>query len=225
MFTCDESWALQRRAEDVGAVVVPVVVVRHDDPLEEPVVERRDLEVVLDDEGELVVGAGPPRLDPLRLEPRVGRAVVDALLPVRPAEGVERVEDLVGRGEGRVGRAVVEEDVQRDAVAVVVGGGQGAEAAEERGGAVVGEELDEEREAAGIRSRAGGGERRRRVGGAAEEEEGGEGDGEEEEEEGQREGAAARQRHWVWERRRGSGGGELEIAGVEREKAVGRGVK
>lgn len=119
---------------------------------------------------------------------------------MRPAECVDRVEDLVGHGEewvGRIGRAMVEENVQRDAVTFVVGGREGTEAAEERSGAVVGEEFDEEGEPAGIRGGAGGGEQGCGVGGAADEEEDGYEDGEDEEEEGEREGAAARRRHWV----------------------------
>lgn len=95
MFTCNEPRSLQRRAEHVGAVVRMVVVVRQDKPLKEFVIERRDLEVILDDEGELVVGGGPPRLDPLRLEPRVGGAVVHALFTVRPRERVDERKDLV----------------------------------------------------------------------------------------------------------------------------------
>lgn len=123
---------------------------------------------------------------------------------MRPAEGVDRGEDLVGRSKesgGRVGRAVVKEDVQRDAVAGVVGGRKGAEAAEERGGAVVGEEFDEEGEVARVRGGACavGGEERCGLRGAAEQEEDGQGDGEDEEEEREREGAAARRRHWVLE--------------------------
>lgn len=158
MFTCDEPRALERRAEQVGAVILAVVVVPQDQPLQELVVERRDLEVVLDDEGELVVGARPPCLYPLRLEPRVGGAVVHALLSVRPRERIDEVKDLVRRGEGGqrgVGRAVVEEDVERDAVPIVVSCGERAEAAAKRGRPVVGEELDEEGEAAGIRAGAG----------------------------------------------------------------------
>lgn len=98
---------------------------------------------------------------------------MDALLPVRPGEGVDGGEDLVGRCEewgGQVGRAVVEEDVQRDAVAIVVGSREGTEAAEQRGGTIVGQEFDEEGEPEGIRSGARGYERRCGVGGAAEEE-------------------------------------------------------
>lgn len=99
---------------------------------------------------------------------------MDALLPVRPGEGVDGGEDLVGRCKewgGRVGREVVEEDVQCDAVAIVVGRREGTEAAKQRGGAIVGQEFDEEGEPVGIRSRTRGYERRCGVGGAAEEDE------------------------------------------------------
>lgn len=87
--TCNEPRALQRSAKHIWAVILTVVVVPHDNPLKEPVVERRDLKVVLDDEGELIIRAGPPRLDPLRLKPNVGGAVVHALLAVRPRESID----------------------------------------------------------------------------------------------------------------------------------------
>ena len=126
-----------------------------------------------------------------------------ALLAVRPRERVDEVKDLVRRGEGGhrgVGRAVVEEDVERDAVPVIVSGGEGAEAAAKRGRPVVGEELDEEGEAAGIGAgagaRAGGVEERGgRMRGAVEEEEDKEERDRDEDEEAEWEGAAARRRH------------------------------
>lgn len=81
------------------------------------------------------------------------------LIPVEPAESVDKIQDLArllqlavdGRPGGDISRAeVIDEDVEVDAIAGVVCGGEGAQAAAEGGDAVVGEDLDDEGEA-GIR--------------------------------------------------------------------------
>nr|GLL44265.1 hypothetical protein PanWU01x14_053230 [Ipomoea trifida] len=124
----------------------------HNQILEKAKVQRRNLEIILDDECELVVGARPPGLQPLRLQASVGSAVVHDLSAEFPAKAINEIENVPGgievpvNIEGGFGRdwEVVDEDVEVDGVVIVVGGGERVEAAGEGGEAVVGEDFDDE---------------------------------------------------------------------------------
>ncbi|KAH1149432.1 hypothetical protein GYH30_043807 [Glycine max] len=132
----------------IGGIVIEI----HNQRLDELIVKRRNLQVILHDESELVIGIGPPGLQPLGLQAHIGRSVMHNLIPKLPIEAIDelqnsmRLEELGVDVGSVVGGEMVNVEMEVDAVGEVVGGGEGAEAAGERGEAVEGEELDEESE-------------------------------------------------------------------------------
>lgn len=193
--TWNEPRSLQRSSKDVRTVIGSVVIEIHNQTPKKPVIKRRHFQIVFDHERELVIGARPPRLQPLRLQPGIPGPIMHKLFAESPLEIIDELQDpmrgsqiavqleriVVGGGE------MVNVDMEVDGIGEVVGGGEGAEAAGERIEAVECEDLDDEGEIGGlrvrvfegidkIRVRVRGGE----IGVEEEEEEGG--DGEEKEE-------------------------------------------
>lgn len=161
MFPC-LPWSLKRHSVYHRTKIRSIVVKVPYNGLNELVEKRRDLQIIFDDEGELVVGARPPRLQPLRLQPGVGGPIVHPLLAEPPLEAVDEIQDPPRgvQARSRVARSVtevVDVDVEVDGVGEVVGGGEGAEAAGEGVEAVEGEDLDEEGEVRGAGGRRGAG--------------------------------------------------------------------
>jgi len=131
--TWNKPCSLQRNPEDGRAIIGGIVVEIENHRLNELIVKRRELQVILHHEGELVIGSGPPGLQPLGLQAHIARPVMHNLLPELPIERVHKLQDLTCLPELRVhgrgvvgGGEVVDVEVEVDAVTEVVGGGKGA---------------------------------------------------------------------------------------------------
>lgn len=135
----------------IGGIVIEI----HNQRLDELIVKRRNLQVILHDESELVIGTGPPGLQPLGLQAHIARSVMHNLFPKLPIEPIDELQDLMRFAElgvhvgGVIGGEMVNMEMEVDAVGEVVGGGEGAEAPGERGEAVEGEDLDDKSEIGG----------------------------------------------------------------------------
>lgn len=130
--TWNKPCSLQRNPEDGKAIIGGIVVEIENHRLNELIVKRGNLQVILHHEGELVIGSGPPGLQPLGLQANIARPVMHNLLPELPIERVHELQDPTCLPEFRVharcfvGDEVVDVEVEVDAVAEVVGGGKGA---------------------------------------------------------------------------------------------------
>jgi len=130
--TWNKPCSLQRNPEDGRAIIGGIVVEIENQGLNELIVKRGNLQVILHYEGELVIGSGPPGLQPLGLQAHIARPVMHNLLPELPIERVHELQDPTRLPELRVharrivGGEVVDVEVEVDAVPKVVGGGEGA---------------------------------------------------------------------------------------------------